>query len=129
MLTKATFKVVGWDEEPYDEPEDGPKLTRVQVKRSFTGDLSGTGNLMLVMTYLDSGIVSFVGFEKVVGSLGGRTGSFVLRHTGVHDALGATAEHDVVAGSGTGELAGLAGAGGYSAGDEEDSDMTLDYEV
>ena len=129
MLTNATFKVVGWDEEPYDEPEDGPKLTRVQVKRSFTGDLSGTGNLMLVMTYLDSGIVSFMGFEKVVGSLGGRTGSFVLRHTGVHDGQGATAEHDIVAGSGTGELAGLEGTGGYSAGDEEYSDMTLDYEV
>ena len=129
MLTNATFKVIGWDEEPYDEPEDVPKLTRVHVKRSFAGDLSGTGNLMLVMTYLDSGIVSFTGFEKVVGSLGGRTGSFVLRHTGVHDGQGATAEHDVVSGSGTGELAGLAGTGGYSAGDEEESDMALDYEV
>ena len=129
MLTKATFKVVGWDEVPYDEPEDGPKLSRVHVKRSFTGDLSGTGNLVLVMTYLDNEIVSFMGFEKVVGSLGGRKGSFVLRHAGIHDGQGATAEHDVVAGSGTGELGGLAGTGGYSAGDEEYSDMTLDYEV
>ena len=129
MLTNSTFKVIGWDEVPYDEPEDGPKLTRVHVRRSFNGDLSGTGNLMLVMTYLDSDIVSFVGYEKIVGSLGGRTGSFVLLHAGVHDGQGATADTDVVAGSGTGELAGLAGTGGYSAGDEEESDMTLDYEV
>ncbi len=129
MLAKATFKVIGWDENPYDEPEDGPKLSRVHVKRSFAGHLSGTGNLVLVMTYLDNEIVSFMGFEKVVGSLGGRTGSFVLRHAGIHDGQGATAEHDVVAGSGTGELAGLAGTGGYAAGDEEWSDMTLDYEV
>lgn len=129
MLAKATFKVVGWDEEPYDESADGPKLSRVHVKRIFNGDLTGTGNLMLTMAYLDSGNVLFTGFEKVVGSLGGRTGSFVLRHTGVHDGQGATAEHDVVAGSGTGALAGLAGTGGYAAGDEEESDMTLDYDV
>ncbi len=129
MLTKAKFKVVGWDEQPYDEPEDGPKLSRVHVKRTFSGDLAGTGNLVLVMAYLDNGNVLFTGYEKVVGSLGGRAGSFVLHHTGVHYGQGATAEHDVVAGSGTGELAGIAGTGGYSAGDEEESDMTLDYEV
>ena len=52
MLTNATFKIVSWDEEPFDEPEDGPKLTR--------------GNLMHVVHEV----------EKVVGSLGGRTGSF-----------------------------------------------------
>ena len=73
MLTKATFKIVSWDEEPFDEPEDGPKLIRAHVKKSFHGDLSGTGNLMYVMTYLDGGVASFSGFEKVVGSLGGQS--------------------------------------------------------
>ena len=24
MLTKATFKILSWDEEPFDEPETGP---------------------------------------------------------------------------------------------------------
>ena len=129
MLTNATFKVTGWDEEPFDEPEDGPKLSRVHVKRSFHGDLSGTGNLVYVMTYLHDHEVLFTGFEKVVGSLGGRTGSFVLRHTGIHDGKGATAEYEVVPGSGTGELAGLTGAGGFRAEDEGEHDMTLDYEV
>ena len=33
MLTNATFKIVSWDEEPFDESEHGPKLTRAQVKR------------------------------------------------------------------------------------------------
>jgi hypothetical protein len=129
MFAEAKFKVTGWDEEPYDEPEDGPKLTRVHVTRSFTGDLTGTGNLTLVMTYLDSEIVSFIGFERVVGSLGGRAGSFVLRHAGIHDGQGASADLDVVSGSGTGELARLEGTGEFSAGDEEFSDMTLDYEL
>ena len=129
MPTKATFKIISWDEEPFDEPEDGPRLTRAHIRKSFHGDLSGTGNLMYVMTYLDGGVASFTGFEKVVGSLGGLTGSFVLRHTGFFDGEKATAEYEVVPGSGTGELAGLSGTGGFSAGHAEEHDMTLDYEV
>ena len=129
MLTRATFKIISWDEEPFDEPEDGPKLTRAHVKKSFHGDLSGTGNLMYVMTYFDSGVASFTGFEKVEGSLAGRAGSFVLRHTGFFDGEKAMAEYEVVPGSGTDELAGLSGTGGFSAGHAEEHDMTLDYEV
>ena len=129
MRTEVKFKIISWDEEPFDEPADGPKLTRAHVMKSFHGDLTGTGNLMYVMAYLDGGVASFSGFEKVVGSLGGRTGSFVLRHTGSYDGEKATAECEVVAGSGTDELAGLSGTGGFSAGHAEEHDMTLDYEV
>ena len=129
MFTNATFKIISWDEEPFDEPEDGPKLTRAHVTKSFHGDLSGTGNLMYVMVHLDGGGALFMGFEKVVGSLGGRTGSFVLLHTGAYDGEEATAEYEVVPGSGTNELAGLSGTGGFSAGHAEEHDMTLDYEV
>ena len=93
---------------------------------------------MYVMVHLDSGGALFIGFEKVVGSLGGRTGSFVLLHTGSYDGEEATAEYEVVPGSGTNELAGLSGlhhavgdeaTGGFSAGHAEEHDMTLDYEV
>ena len=129
MLTRATFRITSWDEEPFDETEEGPRLTRAHVMKSFHGDLSGTGNLTYVMTYFDSENASFMGFEKVVGSLGGRKGSFVLRHTGAYGGGKATAEYEVVPGSGTDELAGLSGTGGFSAGHAEEHDMTLDYEV
>ena len=129
MHARATFKIVSWDEEPFDEPEVGPRLTQAHVKKSFEGDLIGTGNLMYVMTHLDAGSASFLGFEKVVGSLGGRTGSFVLRHTGSYDGEKATGEWEVVPGSGTGELSGLSGTGGFSAGHAEEHEMTLEYEV
>lgn len=128
MLTNATFKIASWDEEPFDEPENGPKLTRAHVRRSFHGDLSGTGNLMYLMTHLDTG-ASFIGLEKVVGSLGGRKGSFVLRHTGTYDGEKATSEYEVVPGSGTDEFAGLSGTGGFSAGHAEEHDMTFDYQL
>ena len=129
MLTKATFKIVSWDEEPYDDPDSGPKLTRAHIRKAFHGDLSGTGNLMYLMMYLESGVALFAGFEKVEGSLGGRTGSFVLRHTGSYDGEKATAECEVVPGSGTNELAGISGNGGFSAGDALEHDLTLEYEV
>ena len=129
MDAKTTFKILSWDEEPFDEQEVGPKLTKAHVKRSFQGDLVGTGNLMYVMIHLDDEHASFLGYEKVVGSLGGRPGNFVLRHTGTYDGAAATAECIIEPGSGAGELAGLTGAGGFSAGHAEQHDMTLEYEV
>ena len=64
-----------------------------------------------------------------MGSLSGQTGSFVLRHTGSYDGEKATAEYEVVSGSGTDELVGLSGTGGFSAGNAEEHGMTLDYGV
>ncbi len=85
MLTHATFRILSWDEEAFDEREGEPRLTRALVTKSFHGELTGTGNLLYVMTHLEGGSASFTGFEKVVGSLGGRRGSFVLRHAGTYD--------------------------------------------
>ena len=129
MLTKATFKILSWDEEPFDESDNGPKLTRAHIKKSFHGDLSGTGNLMYLMTHLEDGNATFIGFEKVVGTLHGRSGSFVLQHTGSYDGQTATAQYEVVPGSATNQLAGLSGAGSFSAGHAEQHDMTLDYQL
>ena len=35
----STFTVTGWDEKPFDEIEDGPRLTRATVTKNF---LNGT---------------------------------------------------------------------------------------
>jgi len=48
VRANVTFKIVRRNEEPFDEEEGGPKLTRAHVKRSFTGDLTGAGNLTYV---------------------------------------------------------------------------------
>ena len=55
------------------------------------GELSGTGNPIYVVAYLESGSASFTGFEKVMESLDGRRGSFVLRHMGTYGGATATA--------------------------------------
>ena len=76
MLTNATFKIVSWDEEPFDESEDGQKLTRAHIRRTFHGDLSGTGNLMYVMAHLAADDATFSGFEKGGGQLAWLRGQF-----------------------------------------------------
>ena len=57
----------------------------------------------------------------------GRAGSFVLQNTGEFDGMVARGPWSVVAGSGTGELEALRGAGGFEAGQE--ATYNLDYEL
>ncbi len=127
MHAMATFKVLSWDEDQIDEQDSGPKLTRAHVRKSFSGDLSGVGNLIYLMTYTSDDEATFVGIERIVGSLGGRSGSFVLQHSGTFDGQKATSEWEVLQGSGTDELEGLTGAGGFSSSHAEEYEMTLDY--
>jgi hypothetical protein len=59
----------------------------------------------------------------VVGSLAGRTGSFVLR---AEDGAARTT-WSVMPGWGTGDLRGLRGEGGYTARDQAEVQFILDY--
>src|SRR5439155_18035076 len=79
---KATFDIKSWDEKPYNEMNGMPKLTRASVIKSYQGDITGEGKLESLMMYRDDGSASFVGLERVVGSVGDRSGSFVLQGTG-----------------------------------------------
>jgi Protein of unknown function (DUF3224) len=113
---KATgsFTIKSWDEQPFAEVEGAPKLTQARVTTTYGGDLDGEGTSTLVMAY-DGDDASYAGYERVVGSLGGRSGSFILRLAGGFEQGAARTAWTVVEGSGTGELAGLQGEGGYLA--------------
>ena len=125
---KATFDVKAWDEKPYNEMNGLPKLTRASVTKSYQGDITGEGKLEYLMMYRDDGSASFVGLERVVGSVGGRSGSFVLQHSGTFNGGVATVTLLVVPGSGTGDLRGLRGNGGFAVGHQQPYPMTLDYD-
>jgi hypothetical protein len=125
----ATFQVTTWDEKPYDEIDEGPKLTRATITKSISGDIEGEGKLEYLMVHRDDGSASFVGLERVVGRLGGRSGSFVLQHTGTFEGGTAKATWLVVPGSGAGELRGLRGEGGFASAHAESYSMTLDYDL
>ncbi len=124
---EATFKVTSWSEDAYDEVAEGPRLTRATVTKSFSGDIEGKSSLEYLMVYREDGTGSFVGVERVVGKLTGRSGSFVLQHVGTFDGDVASVQWTVVPGSGTGQLKGLSGSGGFASGHAESYPMTLDY--
>jgi hypothetical protein len=113
---KATgsFTIKGWDEQPYAEHEGAPKLTHARVTSAYGGDLEGEGTSGLLMLYHQDD-ATYAGYERVVGSLGGRSGSFVLRLAGGFEGGAARTSWTVAEGTGTGELAGFRGEGGYVA--------------
>jgi hypothetical protein len=133
MSTHATgtFEGKSWDEKPYNEIEGLPKLTRVSSTNTFHGDVEADGMLEYLIAYRDENSGSFTGLERVIGRIDGRSGSFVLQHSGSFEGRTAKGDWFVVPGSGTGELRGLRGEGGYvwdGREGEQQVPFTLDYD-
>src|SRR5437870_11829319 len=103
-VANSRFTIKSWEEKPYSEGQDLPKLTRAAVTRTFTGDITGEGHVEYLMMYRSDGSAAFVGLERIVGQLAGKAGSFVLQRTGVFENGQAKESYGVIAGSGTGEL-------------------------
>jgi hypothetical protein len=119
----GTFKIDSWDEEPYAD-----KLTRAQVKATYSGDIEGQGETEWLMCYREDKTADFVGFQRIVGRVGERSGSFVLETTGAFDGTEASGPLTVVQGSGTGELAGIVGSGTLRAPMGGEPAVSLDYD-
>ncbi|HUE76215.1 MAG TPA: DUF3224 domain-containing protein [Chloroflexota bacterium] len=124
----GTLELKSWQEAPYSETTGGPRLVRASVAKSFHGDIEANGTLEYLVVYLDDGSASFMGLEQVVGRIGDRAGSFVLRHDGTFEGTTARATWSVVPDTGTGELRGLRGEGGFVWGHGEAGVMTLDHD-
>jgi len=125
----ARFAIANWDEKPYSEGSDIPKLTRASVIKTFTGDIEGEGHVEYLMMYRSDGTATFLGLERINGRIGGRTGSFVLQRTGVFEGGQAKESYSVIPGSATGELRGLVGAGSSAVGHGTEHPFVLEYEL
>jgi hypothetical protein len=109
MVVKGTFQVTAQADPPYDVV-DGVALARAQVDKRFQGPLEATSRVqMLAARTADEGSAAYVAMERVAGSLEGKTGTFVLQHSGTMTRGVPSLSVVVVANSGTGELAGIAG--------------------
>jgi uncharacterized protein DUF3224 len=116
MTANARFAIKSWDEKPYSEGPDLPKLTRASVTKSYTGDIEGEGKVEYLMMYRPDGSAAFVGLERIVGRIGGKSGAFVLQRTGVFENGQAKETYTVIPGSGSGELGALRGDGTSAVG-------------
>jgi hypothetical protein len=129
QTAQARFAITSWDEKPYSEGAGQPKLSRASVTKTYTGDLAGEGQVEYLMLYRPDGSATFVGLERIVGQLAGRTGSFVLQRTGTFEGGLAKETYSVVPGSSTGELQGLVGEGSSAVGHGMEHPFALGYEL
>jgi Protein of unknown function (DUF3224) len=126
---KGTFTVAGWEENTYQELENGGKLTKAHVRFGFDGALQAEGGWEAVMCYQPDGTASFTGYQHTAGELGGRHGSFVVRADGSFSGGQARTTWEVVDGSATGDLRGLRGTGSAITTGESGGEFTLEYEL
>lgn len=92
------------------QKEDDPSLGRMTIDKQFHGDLEATSKGQMLTAGTDvKGSAGYVAIERVTGSLNGRSGSFVLQHSGTMNRGTPQLSVTVVPDSGTGELAGLEG--------------------
>jgi len=115
--TRATAKIEvhTYEPETYENSGGGTDLVEIHVTEAFHGDIEGEG------------VASFVGIERVSGSIAGRSGTFLLQDAGTVDGSVVSGTWFVIPGSGTGGLAGLRGEGGFTANLGQAADVTLDY--
>ena len=127
--TRATAVITVHKYEPsaYDEPAEGPALTRIPVEESVSGDITGDGVVEFLQAAEADGLASFVGIERVTGQIGGRRGTFLLQDAGTVADNIVSGDWFVIPRSGTGQLAGLRGEGGFRANLGEGAQVHLDY--
>ena len=94
----------------FDDSDDGAARGRMSLDKHFHGDLeaSSKGEMLSAMTGTQ-GSAGYVAIEKVVGTLGGRRGTFVLQHFATMTRGAPRLEIVVVPDSGTSDLFGLTG--------------------
>jgi Protein of unknown function (DUF3224) len=106
---RGQFEVTSQRHPPYDSGE-GVTLARVTFQKRFRGELEGTSTVeMIGAVTAVQGSAGYVAIERVRGSLHGRSGSFVLQHSGTMRRGTQALSVSVVPDSGSGELQGLRG--------------------
>jgi hypothetical protein len=108
MEAKSAFVIDNKDVHPVEW--QGGQMSHTRFYKTFTGDLAGTSVVEAVMMAAENdGASVYVGIERFECAVHGKTGTFLLTHAATHHASGGGAEWKIVSGSGTGELAGIAG--------------------
>jgi hypothetical protein len=125
--TTGRIDVKTYEPQPYDQLDDGPDLVEIHVTETFSGDIEGDGVVRFLQAIREDGSASFVGIERVTGSIAERRGSFLLQDAGTLEGNLVKGDWFVIPGSGTGELAGLRGEGGFEAELGQHASITLDY--
>jgi hypothetical protein len=135
MKASGTYTVKKWEEKPYEEIPPEMKMTRATVEYELSGEIAGKASVEYLMFYSHfdakdphNASASYVGIIRFEGTLGGKSGSFVMKDDGVFEAGAAKSTLRIAEGSGTGALRGITGTGTYRA-DGNGFRLDLDYSL
>ncbi len=110
MIAQGTFVVSMKPEPPYDS-DAGVTLARASFDKTFAGALTAVSTVqMLAARTAIENSAGYVAIERIVGSVAGRTGSFVVVHVGLMNRGARALTVQIVPDSGTQELTGIAGS-------------------
>ena len=121
---EARFEIANWDETPFDDGVEVSETDRGPGVKKYSGDVDGTSTTKWLMAYAPDKTATYVGIERIKGTVGGKRGSLVLLHDGAFADGAATATLRVV--SGTDELTGATGGGKFRA--DPAGSITLDLD-
>ena len=123
---EATITVQSSETTPYDRGTN-TTLVEISLSETFTGDIDGQSTVRALQVQRDDRSASMVSMQRFCGKLGGRQGTFVLQGSEIIERGKIRATWFVVPGSGTGELSGLRGEGGFEGDFGKGSSGALDY--
>jgi hypothetical protein len=123
---KAKITVQSSEAKPYDQTAS-PALMEIRLSETFTGAIDGESPVRALQVLRDDHSASLVSVQRFRGKLGGRQGTFMLQGQEIVENGKIKATWFVVPGSGTGDLTGLRGEGGFEGDFGKGSEGTLDY--
>ena len=125
--TRAKTKITVQSSEAKPYEITSPTLVEIQISEKFSGDIDGESPVRALQVQREDKSASMVSMQRFSGKLGGRQGTFVLQGSETVDNGKIKATWSVVPGSGTGDLSGLRGEGGFEGDFGIRSDGWLDY--
>ncbi len=128
-IAVSVFVLDSFEEEPPFLEDPGVQYSRIQIGKTFRGDIEAKSTVEMLSVRADSGSAGYVAVERLSGTVHGHAGSFALLHVGTMAGESQWARWPVVPGSGTGELARIAGEARIEIGAEGEHQLHLDYEI
>jgi hypothetical protein len=123
---EALVRVQSHQSKPFDVTE-GPRLMEIAIEEAFEGEIDGTSTVRALQVVHTNRSSSLASLQRFRGTVGGRRGSFVLRGKGTVEDGRIALDWFVVPHSGTGDLSGLRGEGGFEGEFGKGSKARLDY--
>lgn len=123
---QAKITVQTSEAKPFDQTVS-PALMEIRINETFTGDIDGESSVLALQVQRQDHSAAMVSVQRFRGKLDGRHGTFVLQGSETVENGKIKATWFVVPGSGTDDLTGLRGEGGFEGNFGQGSNGTLDY--